>query len=60
METNSNTSTINSGWRLAILDPAGTVVNTVALEGYDLDRPAAGIALGYEVRDALPAEAVSA
>jgi hypothetical protein len=58
MNATDNTA-IAKGWRLGVISPDGMIVDTVDLEGYDLNRPAAGIALGYEIRDALPAEAVT-
>jgi hypothetical protein len=42
---------IPEGWKVAVVRPDGTVADTVAIGGYDLEVPFAAGQLAYEVRD---------
>lgn len=42
-------SAIPSGYRLAVLSPSGTVVESIDLDGYDLTKPIAAVDVAHQV-----------
>ena len=48
---------IKEGYKVLVTDEEGTVLDSIPLGGYNLDKPIARSSLVYDIKDALPTEA---